>query len=76
MSSGDLDASTNWEWKHDPGTPGSSQGSTVYPAAGMSSDNVAREYYMTYSGRQERSITCPSATDKNATHFVYDAMCM
>ncbi|MGB9418585.1 MAG: hypothetical protein WCB58_19895 [Acidobacteriaceae bacterium] len=71
--SGDLDASNNWEWKHDPGTPGSSQGSTVYPVAGMSGDNVAREFYMTYSAGGGEIYHVSFATDKTATHFVYDA---
>lgn len=71
--SSDLDAANNWVWKHDPGTPGSSQGSTVYPVAGMSGDNVAREFYMTYSAGAGEIYHVSFATDKNATHFVYDA---
>jgi hypothetical protein len=73
IASGDLDASTRWQWTHDPGTPGSSQGSTVYPVSGMSADNAAREFYMTYSGRAGEIYHVSFATDKNATHFVYDA---
>jgi hypothetical protein len=71
--SSDLDASPNWVWVHDPGTPGSSQGSSVYPKAGVSADNVAREFYMTYSGASGELFHVSFATDKNATHFVYDA---
>jgi hypothetical protein len=71
--SGDLDAATNWEWNHDPGTPGSSQGSTVYPVTGVSSDNVAREFYMTYSAGGGEIYHVSFAKDLNATHFVYDA---
>jgi hypothetical protein len=71
--SSDLDASANWVWKHDPGTPGSSQGSTVFPVAGVSSDNVAREFYMTYSAGGGEIYHVSFATDKTATHFVYDA---
>jgi hypothetical protein len=73
IASGDLDASTRWQWNHDAGTPGSSQGSTVYPVAGVSADNVAREFYMTYSARGGEIYHVSFATDKNATHFVYDA---
>jgi hypothetical protein len=73
ISSGVLDGSPNWEWKHDPGTPGSSQGSSVYPATGLSSDNAAREYYMTYSGRSGELFHLSFGKDLNATHFVYDA---
>ena len=71
--SSDLDASNNWVWKHDPGTPGSSQGSTVFPVAGVSGDNVAREFYMTYSAGGGEIYHVSFATDKTATHFVYDA---
>jgi hypothetical protein len=73
ISSGDLNASTRWVWNHDPGTPGSSQGSSVYPSRGVSSDNAAREFYMTYSGHGGEIYHVSFATDKNATHFVYDA---
>jgi hypothetical protein len=73
ISSGVLDGSKNWEWQHDPGTPGSSQGSSVYPATGLSSDNAAREYYMTYSGRSGELFHLSFGKDLNATHFVYDA---
>ena len=73
IASSDLDAATNWQWKHDPGTPGSSQGSTSYAVAGVSSDNVAREFYMTYSSGGGELYHVSFGTDKNATHFVYDA---
>src|ERR1700733_1588681 len=73
ISSGVLDGSPNWEWQHDPGTPGNSQGSSVYPATGLSSDNAAREYYMTYSGRSGELFHLSFGKDLNATHFVYDA---
>jgi len=73
IASGDLDASTRWQWNHDAGTPGSSQGSTVYPVSGLSSDNAAREFYMTYSGHGGEIYHVSFATDKVATHFIYDA---
>jgi hypothetical protein len=72
ISSGPLDASSKWLWNHDPGTPGSSQGSSVYPVSGLSSDNAAREYYMTYSGRGGEIYHLAFATDTKSTHFVYD----
>jgi hypothetical protein len=72
ISSGPLDGSSKWEWSHDPGTPGSSQGSSVYPVTGLSADNAAREYYMTYSGRSGEIYHVSFAKDLNATHFVYD----
>jgi hypothetical protein len=73
ISSGPLDGSTKWQWSHDPGTPGSSQGSSVYPITGLSSDNAAREFYMTYTGRSGEIYHVSFAKDMNATHFVYDA---
>jgi hypothetical protein len=73
ISSGVLDGSSRWQWNHDPGTPGSSQGSSVYPVSGLSPDNAAREYYMTYSGRSGEIYHLSFAKDLNATHFVYDA---
>jgi hypothetical protein len=73
ISSGPLDGSSAWQWSHDPGTPGSSQGSSVYPITGLSADNAAREFYMTYSGRSGEIYHVSFAKDLNATHFVYDA---
>jgi hypothetical protein len=71
--SGDLDASPNWVWIHDPGTEGTSQGTTMYPVAGVSSDNVAREFNMTYTSYGGELYHVSFANDKVATHFVYDA---
>jgi hypothetical protein len=73
IASGDLNASTRWQWNHDAGTPGTSQGSTVYPVAGLSPDNVAREFYMTYSAHGGEIYHVSFAIDKVATHFIYDA---
>jgi hypothetical protein len=73
ISSGPLEGSTRWQWNHDPGTPGTSQGSTVYPVAGLSADNAAREFYMTYSAKGGEIYHLSFAIDLNATHFVYDA---
>jgi hypothetical protein len=73
ISSGPLDGSTKWQWNHDPGTPGSSQGSSVYPISGLAADNVAREFYMTYSAHGGEIYHVSFAIDKIATHFIYDA---
>ncbi|MCU1313739.1 MAG: Ig domain protein group 2 domain protein [Acidobacteriaceae bacterium] len=73
ISSGDLNASRAWQWNHDPGTPGSSQGSTVYPVPNLSPDNSSREFYMNYSGHGGEIYHVSFAHDTNATHFVYDA---
>jgi hypothetical protein len=73
ISSGDLNASRNWQWNHDPGTPGSSQGSTVYPVPNLSPDNSAREFYMNYTGYGGEIYHVSFGQDTNATHFIYDA---
>jgi hypothetical protein len=73
IASSDLDASTRWQWNHDAGTPGSSQGTTQYPVSGLSTDNAAREFYMTYSAHGGEIYHLSFATDTQATHFVYDA---
>jgi hypothetical protein len=73
IASGPLDGSSKWQWTHDPGTPGTSQGSSVYPITGLSADNAAREYYMTYTGASGELFHLSFGTDLNATHFVYDA---
>jgi hypothetical protein len=73
ISSGPLEGSSRWQWNHDPGTPGTSQGSSVYPISGLSPDNAAREYYMTYSAHGGEIYHVSFATDKVATHFIYDA---
>jgi hypothetical protein len=68
----DLDGSRNWEWNHDPGTPGSSSGSTVYPISDPSMDNAARKFYFTYTDGGGEIYHLSFATDTTATHFVYD----
>lgn len=72
VASADLNAATNWQWGHDAGTPGSSQGSTSYPVAGISSDNKAREFYMTYTSHGGEIYHVSFGSDQKATHFVYD----
>jgi hypothetical protein len=71
-SSGDLDGATEWEWNHDPGTPGSSTGSTAYPISSPSMDGAARKFYFTYSGSGGEIYHLSFAHDTTATHFVYD----
>lgn len=70
-ASSDLDTSSNWAYEHDAGTPGSSRGSTAYPASVSGYDN-AREFYMTYSGDGGERWHNSFATDGAATHFVMD----
>ncbi len=68
----DLDGSRNWEWNHDPGTPGSSSGSTVYPVSDPSMDNAARKFYFTYTDGGGEIYHLSFGKDTTATHFVYD----
>ena len=67
-----LDGASNWRWNYDPGTPGSAQGTSVYPEPGISSDNAARKFYMTYNDHGGEIYHLSFAIDAKATHFVYD----
>jgi hypothetical protein len=71
LVSTDLENSSNWEYRHDPGTPGSATGSTVFPATTPSSD-TGREFYVTYSYGGGEIYHVSFGKDPNATHFVYD----
>lgn len=71
VASSDLDTSSNWENEHDSGTPGSSHGSTAYPATTPVYDN-AREFYMTYSNGGGERWHNSFAKDSSSTHFVMD----
>jgi hypothetical protein len=72
IKSADLNASSKWAWNHDPGTPGSSNGTTTYPVAGLSADDAAREFYMTFTSGGGEIYHVSFAKDTSATHFVYD----
>jgi hypothetical protein len=71
VSSGDLDGKGPWGQIHDGGTPGSSRGSSVYPATTPVYDD-ARKFYMTYSDRGGERWNLNVAKDSKATHFVLD----
>ncbi|HEV3151534.1 MAG TPA: hypothetical protein VGY94_11290 [Acidobacteriaceae bacterium] len=71
IASADLDTATNWAYEHDTGTPGSSRGSTLFPATTPVYDD-AREFYMTYSGRGGERWHDSFANDSTSTHFVLD----
>lgn len=70
IPSANLD-SKGWAGEHDAGTPGSSRGSTVYPATTPLYDD-AREFYMTYSAHGGERWHISFAKDAAATHFIYD----
>jgi hypothetical protein len=72
IKSADLNASNNWQWRHDPGTPGTSNGTTSYPVGGISADDAAREFYMTFTSGGGEIYHVSFARDTTATHFVYD----
>lgn len=72
IASGDLDGADNWEWNHDPGTPGSSTGSTLYPVTSPSLDNTARGFYVTYSDHGGEIYHLSFAKDTTVSNFVYD----
>ncbi len=71
VSSGDLDSSHNWIAIHDGGTPGSSKGSSVYPANTPLYDD-AREFYMTYTAKAGERWSLAYGKDATATYFVLD----
>jgi hypothetical protein len=70
-ASGDLDGKGPWGQIHDGGTPGSSRGSSVYPATTPLYDD-ARKFYMTYSDRGGERWNLSVGKDSKATHFVLD----
>jgi hypothetical protein len=69
--SANLDTATNWKGEHDLGTPGSSQGSMVFPATTPVYDD-AREFYMTYSGHGGHRWHDSFGMNGTATHFALD----
>jgi hypothetical protein len=73
ISSGYLDGSSHWEWNHDPGTKGTSTGTSQYPETSPSIDYKARQYSFSYSDHGGEIYHISFANDTTATHFVYDA---
>ncbi len=71
VSSGDLDGSSKWTEDHDGGTPGSSKGSTVYPASTPLYDD-ARKFYMTYTDQAGERWSDTFTHDPNSVYFVLD----
>ncbi len=69
-ASSDLDTAGNWAWEHDGGTPGSSHGSTSFPAYTGYDDS--RQLYMTYSDHGGERWHLSWGRDASATHFVLD----
>jgi hypothetical protein len=71
ISSGDLDGSDKWNQDHDGGTPGSSRGSTAYPASTPLYDD-GRKFYMTYSDQAGERWSNTFAHDTQSNYFVLD----
>jgi hypothetical protein len=69
-NSGILDGKS-WIGQKDAGTPGSAQGSTVYPATTPLHD-TGRKFFMTYSKHGGVRWHISFAKDASATHFLYD----
>jgi hypothetical protein len=67
----DLDTRSGWNQIHDGGTPGTSRGSTVYPASTPLNDD-AREFYMTYTDHAGERWSLVAGNTTAATHFVLD----
>jgi hypothetical protein len=66
-----LDNLSGWSGTHDSGTPGSSNGSMVYPATTPSYDK-AREFYMTYSSGGGERWHVSFGNNATAENFVLD----
>ena len=64
-----LDA---WAWRHDPGTPGSSNGTTELTATPSLTGN-ARQFSMSFAGSGGEIYHASFGKDTAATHFIYDA---
>jgi hypothetical protein len=66
-----IEQRDNWAWNHDPGTPGSSSGTSTLQSA-IARDGEARKFSMTYDGAGGEIYHVSFDSDENATHFVYD----
>ena len=71
VASANLDGLSAWADQHDTGTPGSSQGSMVYPAKTPSYDD-AREFYMTYSNGGGQRFHVSFDNNPTAMNFALD----
>jgi hypothetical protein len=69
--SSDLALASNWAFEHDAGTPGSSKGSTVFPATTPVYED-AREFYMEYSGHGGERWHITMGNNASAKNFALD----
>lgn len=61
----------NWQWNNDPGTPGTSTGSSSVVAS-PSLSGAARQFSMSFTNQGGEIFHTTFGVDPNATHFVYD----
>ena len=71
--SNNLEASQNWHWNHDPGTPGASVGTSSFGISTPSMNGASRVYSLTYSGHGGEIYHLSFGLDTIATHFVYES---
>jgi hypothetical protein len=71
VSSGDLDSVSTWKGAHDGGTPGSSEGTSSYPAKTPLYDD-ARKFSMTYKDQAGERWSTRITKDAKSTHFALD----
>jgi hypothetical protein len=72
VTSGILDGSNNWAWQHDPGTTGSSSGTSTYPNSSPSLDGHSRLFTSSYTDFGGELFHLSFGADTAPTHFVYD----
>ena len=68
-----LESSGGWKWNHDPGTPGSSVGTSSFGISNPSMNGAARVYSLNYSGHGGEIYHLSFGLDTIATHFVYES---
>jgi hypothetical protein len=69
---GSVQKLSGWTWTHDPGTGGSSVGSSSIVAS-PSLSGAARQFSMSFSDYGGEIYHTSFAADPTATHFIYDA---
>jgi hypothetical protein len=72
IAANSLQTLSGWTWNNDPGTPGSSTGSSAIVSS-PSLSGAARKYAMSFTNLGGQIFHTTFGADPNATHFVYDA---
>lgn len=71
-SSGYLDNSSNWQWEHDTGTPGTSTGQLIFDNRKPSLNGSSTEFLVAYSKYGGERYHLLFGFDGSATYFIYD----